>query len=59
MTKTPPIPKENQRPEGQPATNVKTKEEPIKKNKEENPDKQGQTANTRQNTRNQGYQQQR
>jgi hypothetical protein len=59
VTKPPPIPKDSRSPKG-PST--ATPHDQTKRNRDqgaENPEKRGQTANTRQNTTNQGYQQDR
>jgi hypothetical protein len=59
-SKLPPIPRGNRSPKGPPAT---APYDQAKKGRNrlaaENPDKRGQTANTKQNTTNQGYQQDR
>ena len=57
MAKHPPVPPENRNPHD---TNVRPDEDSTGSGKQPmDPDKQGQQANTRQNTTHQGYQQDR
>jgi len=58
MTKTPPVPKENRSPHEQDPPPAKNESEPKPK-APENLREQGRQGNIRQNTTNQGYQQDR
>jgi hypothetical protein len=61
MTKTPSVPKENRSPKG-PGEKTRTvaDEKPLERDdRAQNPDQQGQAANTKQNVTHQGHQQDR
>jgi hypothetical protein len=59
MSKLPPIPPENRSHSEIPAKKGAAADRHPKEKREIDPDKQGQQANTKQNTTNQGYQQDR
>lgn len=57
-TKLPPVPTENRSPKGK-GKRAAQKPDPSRRKKFGNPEKKGQSANSRQNTHHQGYQQDR
>ena len=59
ISKAPPVPPKNRSPKGSGETKTLESDEARRGDKPPNPDKQGQTANTKQNTKHQGYQQDR
>lgn len=60
MNKIPPTPPENRSPKGTGDSKTPARDQaPHGKQRPENPHQQGQQANIRQNTKNQGYQQDR
>lgn len=58
-SKPPPIPKENVSPKGTGENKMPNLDRAPDEEKNRNLDKKGQTANTKQNTKHQGYQQDR
>jgi hypothetical protein len=60
MTKTPPVPKDNRSPKGPgDKTSKVTSDKAQRDDRSQNPDQQGQAANTKQNVTHQGHQQDR
>ncbi|HWM49286.1 MAG TPA: hypothetical protein VNR11_20495 [Xanthobacteraceae bacterium] len=59
MTKTPPAPPDNRSPKGPGSAPPQVTNDDIKRSAPNDPDQQGRTGNSKQNTTHQGYQQDR